>query len=644
VFDESWLNREYGMIRYLLTPEHYGIVEPFRKTLRDICDIEKIMRQLMVCKIYPSSMYKLWSSIRCVQQLNSCLFENPEITDYVCSSITGTSHAFIESISEKVLNSISHFLIIERCQGVNTFEQPIIRPGISPILDETLSKQAENIDIFHQLRESLNNIIRSSEKNADLDFVKIHDTEKSGVSLHITKKRAAILKRYFNETPNRCITLSGVGKIYYAKDVQFVSVSSSMDEIVFPLLSSVCRELLVAKQRISEMIEKAYIDFLKEFEKDCYRDLEQISSIVAKLDMLITKAYLAKTYNYCCPEIVEHTESFVDTKGLRHCLIEHIQQNEIYVSNDIALGISDAGMLLYGTNAVGKTSFIRALGIAVIMAQAGMFVPCTSFSYKPYTAIFSRILGNDNLFKGLSTFAVEMSELRMILKMADSSSLVLGDELCSGTETESALSIFMAGLCDLSNKHASFVFATHFHEIMKMDEMKELTNVRIKHMAVHYDRELDCLVYDRKLTDGAGNRMYGLEVCKSLHLPNAFLEKAYAIRGKYFPETKGELTSPPSKTYNSNKIRGKCEICQLEMGGETHHLQEQRLANEDGFIGDFHKNHKANLMSLCSKCHDLVHMEDDDSPSKEPLRKETKKMIRKKTTKGYSVFVESERK
>jgi DNA mismatch repair protein MutS len=129
----------------------------------------------------------------------------------------------------------------------------------------------------------------------------------------------------------------------------------------------------------------------------------------------------------------------------------------------------------------------------------------------------------------------------------------------------------MAGLVDLSNKQASFIFATHFHEILKMDEMATLERVSVKHMAVHYDRELDCLVYDRKLLDGAGNRMYGLEVCKSLHLPPDFLEKAYEIRTKYFPETKGELSHPHSKTYNARKIRGKCEICKVEPAEETHH-------------------------------------------------------------------------
>jgi len=153
-------------------------------------------------------------------------------------------------------------------------------------------------------------------------------------------------------------------------------------------------------------------------------------------------------------------------------------------------------------------------------------------------------------------------------------------------------------------------------------------------------------------------------VCKSLHLPPDFLEKAYEIRAKYFPETKSELQHSPSKSYNANKIRGKCEICKTELAEETHHLQEQHLANADGYIDGFHKNHSANLMSLCGKCHDLVHCDDlgpaktktidTNSPPKTANtttilsqsllqtlpKRETKRVVRKKTTKGYSVFVE----
>jgi DNA mismatch repair protein MutS len=677
VFDIEWLNREYSIMDYMLGAPKYDMVEPFRKTMRDICDIEKIMRQLMVQKVYPTSIYKLWKTVRIIQQLNTCLFEHPEVCEYLSANFrqkigaNQSVYSFIEHITGVVCNAIERVVVVDQCDGVQGFSVEIIRPGVSLFLDEIVRKHNINLELFREIREFLNDIVRAEEKNADLEYVKIHETEKSGMSLQITKKRGNILKKHFSETKTPGFTLPKSGHQIQVIDIRFNTASSTTDEITFPLLHDVCRDILSAKQHLAEIVEKVYLDFLKQFGNEYYSYLEYLSSYIAKFDLLITKVYLAKTYNYCRPTITPNicetasngnndqpNASYVNVTGLRHCLIEHIQQNEIYVSNDIHLGGNSgcSGALLYGTNAVGKTSFIRALGIAIILAQSGMFVPATDFVYFPYTAIFSRILGNDNLFRGLSTFAVEMSELRMILKMSDHRSLVLGDELCSGTETESALSIFMAGLCDLDMKRASFIFATHFHEILKMEEMRELERVSIKHMAVHYDRELDCLVYDRKLTDGPGNRMYGLEVCKSLHLPPHFLEKAYDIRTKYFPESKSELHHSPAKSYNSYKIRGKCEICKTELAEETHHLQEQHLANPEGFIGEFHKNHTANLMSLCSRCHNLVHSDELPKmvePINEPTpivnilsatleKKEVKRVVRKKTTKGYSVFVENE--
>ena len=78
------------------------------------------------------------------------------------------------------------------------------------------------------------------------------------------------------------------------------------------------------------------------------------------------------------------------------------------------------------------------------MAQMGMYVPCKEFVYYPYTKIFTRIVGDDNIFKGQSSFVVEMNELRSILKHSDQNSLVLGDEVCKGTEDLSATAIVAA--------------------------------------------------------------------------------------------------------------------------------------------------------------------------------------------------------
>ena len=120
-----------------------------------------------------------------------------------------------------------------------------------------------------------------------------------------------------------------------------------------------------------------------------------------------------------------------------------------------------------------------------------------------------------------------MSELNVILQNCDENSLILGDELCSGTEMDSAKAIFVSGLETIHKNNSTFMFATHLHEIAKYQEICKLDKLTLKHMTVTYDREKDELVYDRILKDGPGESMYGLEVCKSLNMPKDFLENAY---------------------------------------------------------------------------------------------------------------------
>ena len=125
------------------------------------------------------------------------------------------------------------------------------------------------------------------------------------------------------------------------------------------------------------------------------------------------------------------------------------------------------------------------------MAQAGMFVPCSSFEYKPYNSIYTRILGNDNIFKGLSTFTVEMSEVSTFINNCDENSLILGDEVCSGTETSSAVSIFAAVLLWLNQRKSSHIFATHFHEVVDLEEIQQLEKLKFYHLTVRYNYETE---------------------------------------------------------------------------------------------------------------------------------------------------------
>ena len=629
IYDEDQLNAEYEKVAEILDPINYESVIFARKELAHVTDLEKVLRQTVVKKIAPNLIIQLYESLSHVHAMT------------IHSEVLRDEK--IENACLDIMKEINDQLDLTKIGAQN--ENTIFKMGVNRELDNLINDFDNVKSHIDAIQGFFNMIMRSNGPTSDdTEYVRIISTEKSGSTLQMTKTRAKNLKTLLDKGEYKtapwfknCSNLekSAIGTITFRNydidfsDLKFKSATTSNDELTFNQLTKLFMKMFSLESAIEKKNTELYNIFVEHvLENRCFPLIESVINYVIEIDALQCRAYVAKKYNYCRPVIDQsQTTSFVDAKGLRHVLIEHIQQNEIYVANDLA--IRAQGILLYGTNAVGKTSLIRAIGIATIMAQCGFYVPCSSFQFKPYKSFFTRILGNDNLYKGLSTFGVEMSELRMILKNADENSMILGDELCSGTETQSALSIFVAGLMDLHEKKSSFIFATHFHEIVDYDEIKALDRLFLKHMSVFYDRERDCLVYDRLLKDGSGDKMYGLEVCKSLHLPTEFLDKAFSIRLKYFPETAGDLNFNTTR-YNANKVRGLCEMCKTAVSTETHHLMMQMEADEDGFLNGVHKNHKANLMALCEACHQKTHT----TTTEKVLYKTTKKIVKKKTTAG----------
>lgn len=625
-FNEEWLDKEYDIVYYILN-ENFHNVDIIRKKLKSVKDLDKIVRQIVTKKIYPSSLFNLYESILSIDELADVFNSDNTITTYLTSDLENTD---ILNLIEDVKAFFNEYFIISNCKlinSMNNFDEDIINKGVSKELDKCVTEYENNKEQFEEIKSFLNNVMQVYEKNNKNEYVRIHETEKSGFTLQITYKRSQSLMKYLHEMKDKDDKIF-INKFvtFLLSELKFVKSSASNVDIHIPILDTIINNIIKLKSKKNELVTEIYLNLLEKMNDKIINNIELISKYTANMDVLQNKAYVAKKYNYCRP-IIDNTttKSYVTATDIRHCLIEHLQQNEIYVTNDITVGNEQKhnGILLYGTNAVGKTSLIRALGVSIIMAQSGFYVPCSEFIYKPYTAIFSRILSSDNLFKGLSTFAVEMSELRVILKMADENSLVLGDELCSGTETQSAISIFLAGLKTLHLKNSSFIFATHFHEIVDYEEIHELDKMILQHMEVHYNKQTNALEYDRKLKDGSGPKSYGLEVCKSLYLEDEFIDLAYQYRNKYYPENQATLVRDTTQ-YNAKKIKGMCEICKKNIGTEIHHLRHQQEADEHGFIDNFHKNHKANLVSICEECH--LNMHDDNN--KTVVKK-------KKTTKGY---------
>ena len=634
----EYLEQEYNITAHFISQfEIYN--NPFRKYLTEIKDLAKWSRQMVLKKITPKSFFSLYKNLNSIKELFTLIQHDNILNKYLLNNEPDINNIgeFCQNIGDYIVKNINVELAFELDQTQN-FEVNFINSGVDAELDLKTKLIKDSEDKLEAIRSYLNNLIPEKSKGQkNNDLIKIHETEKNSYSLVSTSRRCNMLK-------DALPSVSTVVKITYKSSFsnlttefdftvsknqfEFLKQSASNNFIYDDQISNICKMITSVKVEMKDIIFSVFYKFVEQFET-FQGKMDSIINFITFLDLIYTKSAIAKKYNYCRPTIVEANKSFIKAKGMRHCLIEHLQTNEIYVANDISLGTNSVdGVLLYGTNAVGKTSFIRSIGISLIMAQSGLFVPCLEFVYKPYKYIFTRIIGNDNIFKGLSTFAVEMSELRTILRLADDNSLVLGDELCSGTENTSAISIFVAGIQRLHSIKSSFIFATHLHEIVDYEEITGLKSVVLKHMAVVYDKEQDLLIYDRKLRDGPGNNMYGLEVCKSLSLPEDFLEAAYNIRMKYNPGT-GSILSLSSSHFNAKKIMSLCEQCGKNMGTEVHHLQFQNTANDDNMIinedgTSFHKNNLANLATLCEECHSIIHKK--NTPGKKV-----------KTSKGYQI-------
>ena len=266
------------------------------------------------------------------------------------------------------------------------------------------------------------------------------------------------------------------------------------------------------------------------------------------------------------------------------------------------------GVLLYGINSSGKSSLMKAIGIAVILAQAGFYVPAKSMRFSIFDAVYTRISGADNIAKGLSSFAVEMLELKNIFNRASKKSLVLGDEISHSTETMSGLSIVASSILKLSKLEAIFVFATHLHQLPEIKEVEKLKNIIALHLSVIYKSEEDKLIFDRKLAYGSGSSMYGLEYAKSLHMDKEFLTVANDIRKKLTDDYDSieRLSMRKTSKYNKNVYASSCVICGKACD-DVHHIKEQARANKEGFIEHINANHKYNLIPLCKEHHKMVH-------------------------------------
>ena len=197
-----------------------------------------------------------------------------------------------------------------------------------------------------------------------------------------------------------------------------------------------------------------------------------------------------------------------------------------FIPNDVRLTEDARVVILTGPNMAGKSTILRQIGLIVLMAQAGSFVPAAAATIGVCDRVFTRVGASDNLVRGQSTFMVEMAETSAILHTATRRSLVLLDEIGRGTSTYDGVSIAWAVSEHLHERTGcKTIFATHYHELVQLAD--ELVAVRNYNVGV---REVgDQILFLHRLQPGGADRSYGIEVGRLAGLPAPVIDRARQV-------------------------------------------------------------------------------------------------------------------
>jgi DNA mismatch repair protein MutS len=394
---------------------------------------------------------------------------------------------------------------------------------------------------------------------------------------------------------------ANITKLKKSFDDIIVKSTKSECRIITPRIEEISTILNEVKEKIEQTESEKFIEFCTMVANKFSKTISKMSAYIAEIDLCCNSCYLMKQYNYILPEIITDNNKIEITK-LRHPLIE-AQSPVTYITNDLSLSKEEMrGMLLYGQNFSGKTSYIRSVGVAIILGQSGLPVAATIMKFQPITKLITKIALGDSLQRGQSTFTNEMKEIKNMIETTDSRSLILADELCSGTEPDSAISLVASALIALDKNKCKYIFTTHFHDLASIPQIMSITSLKIFHMKVSITDGK--MIFNRLLEPGKCEDNYGIEIAQHMKMPTEYIHEAIMIR-KYLQNTK-ELISTKKSRYNSTIYMTECKICKSKENLHTHHIIFQ--SDHAGKS----KNNKNNLIILCEDCHIKVHKNDLD--------------------------------
>ena len=396
-----------------------------------------------------------------------------------------------DSCDDVAIDIVAH--LVERPPAA-LGDDDAFKEGVDPALDE--------------LR-----VLRDGGKDA-IAGIQASERERTGISS---------LKVGYNRVFGYFIEVTNANRHLIPPDYQRRQTLTGGERYVTPALKEYEERVLGATERI-EQRERELFDQLRQRVSSAIARLQAAAARVATLDVLASFAQVAETESYVRP--------FVDTGfdleiiGGRHPVVERMMPRDRFIPNDVRLAPDARMIILTGPNMAGKSTVLRQVGLIVLMAQAGSFVPATRARIGVVDRLFTRVGASDNLVRGQSTFMVEMAETSAILHLASASSLVLLDEIGRGTSTYDGVSIAWAVSEHLHDKAGcKTIFATHYHELTQLAD--ELPAVRNFNVAVRESGE--DVVFLHRLQPGGADRSYGIEVGRLAGLPAPVIDRARAV-------------------------------------------------------------------------------------------------------------------
>jgi DNA mismatch repair protein MutS len=370
-------------------------------------------------------------------------------------------------------------------------EGNIIRDGYSPELDKLRSLVRDGKDWIARLQ-------KSEIRRTGINSLKVGYNRVFGYYLEVTKSNLSLVPPDYI----RKQTLANSERFYTPELKEHESSILGAEEKMTQLEGELFSEL---NERVCEQAER----------------IQANAELIAELDALQSLAHVAAMNDYCRPELSASFE--IDIEEGRHPVLEQINIDQPFVPNDVHIDEQGAMQIITGPNMAGKSTCLRQVGLIVLMAQIGGYVPARSARIGVVDRIFTRVGASDNLVGGESTFMVEMNETANILNNATKRSLIILDEIGRGTSTFDGMSIAWAVAEHIHNNvGAKTMFATHYHELT--DLAKELPHVKNLNVAVREWNNQVVFLY--KLVEGGSDHSYGIHVAKLAGLPPEVIERA----------------------------------------------------------------------------------------------------------------------